>query len=1213
MDNAPTGLQKLFPKAIVAKRRDRRRRRSSLAESASLSSTGSIGTDDAVSVPIPVPGFRLQSTSASQAQAQTRTAGSRSRSPAAEGVDSNTDDNTNNNNINTDSEYPDSQPLSTPVPYESTPDPESASASLRPTPISTHPSQIGHLTTSSPLVQAAHLPEVQTPESDLPDLSIRSSALPAASTDSLESAYSAKRADTAIASTNDTLPQRVPSASREQDILRSREGSTEQFPNITVSDTGASTNTSGIVTDTLSKATDRIRRLSQSQKLTPLVPPQTPPKSTTDSATPAIINTPPTPTDHSAPALSAKNSPVATAPPSPRRNPHALIGNMSSPRGRSRAGSGSIGPSKLSNITSAPLTPTPENPSNPTANFFSSMFSAVQNTANTLSSTISSANLAAPGNGKNRSVSSFTSHKGGSNNDVNNVEVESATEAFPGADMGSKEPAVKTIGNGDLSLSHLGIVDPPPTAPAPATIKVTEHEARGRSESAPIDANGNPELALPEDANIYRTRSLYEASPGGERTTPNGSVYEGKTGSGVQRSSSIRSAISRRRKRATSAVSGTSGNTVAAAIAAANGTAPPANAPKLTGFAVANKRRNRDFHTLFKSVPDDDYLIEDYSCALQRDILVHGRLYVSEGHLCFSSNIFGWVTTLVMSFDEIVAVEKRMTALVFKNGLEISTLHAKHIFASFTSRDSTYDLIVKIWKLGHPHLQSSLNGVRLEGTGGDRTEKIDETEVASAPEGGSDSGSADESGSAGEDDVYDEDEDNGDDQDGTQVSDAGAADASGEQAVSRKPSGMMGAASTENKDEIAQTTVADDFPGPATHAPTECGDAATHYDRVIGDDVVPAPLGKVYNLLFGAPSSAWMTKWLLNDQKCFEINMDDKKGLNNEQKTRTFNYIKPLNASIGPKQTKCMVTEQLDNLDFEKAVNVTVSTQNPDVPNGNIFVVKTKYCLSWAENNATRVQINCTIEWSGKSWLKGAIERGANEGQAQYAKDLFVALKAAVSSRPRSNTQTNGVAPKGKKRGRKNKVASVPTSDAESVKHTPAKKQDWGLLEPLRPFLGPIVDPLRPVLTGNILYGVLVGLLISTWLRLGMNNSRSGAVIVPGHGDLMGYTNYAQRVAAYEEMWRREESELWDWIEDRAGLDRLHGGGGVEERGGMGVRKPVNGRKKGEAEYRTAEEKLREEKMNEREVQEAIRVTEERLKVLKAVVERDSAKIDELK
>lgn len=36
----------------------------------------------------------------------------------------------------------------------------------------------------------------------------------------------------------------------------------------------------------------------------------------------------------------------------------------------------------------------------------------------------------------------------------------------------------------------------------------------------------------------------------------------------------------------------------------------------------------------------------DYSCALQRDILVHGRLYVSPGYLCFYANIFGWETSV---------------------------------------------------------------------------------------------------------------------------------------------------------------------------------------------------------------------------------------------------------------------------------------------------------------------------------------------------------------------------------------------------------------------------------------------------------------------------------------------------------------------------------------------------------------------------------------
>lgn len=34
----------------------------------------------------------------------------------------------------------------------------------------------------------------------------------------------------------------------------------------------------------------------------------------------------------------------------------------------------------------------------------------------------------------------------------------------------------------------------------------------------------------------------------------------------------------------------------------------------------------------------------DYSCALQRDILLQGRLYLSENWICFYSNIFRWET-----------------------------------------------------------------------------------------------------------------------------------------------------------------------------------------------------------------------------------------------------------------------------------------------------------------------------------------------------------------------------------------------------------------------------------------------------------------------------------------------------------------------------------------------------------------------------------------
>ena len=220
--------------------------------------------------------------------------------------------------------------------------------------------------------------------------------------------------------------------------------------------------------------------------------------------------------------------------------------------------------------------------------------------------------------------------------------------------------------------------------------------------------------------------------------------------------------------------------------------------------------------------------------------------------------------------------------------------------------------------------------------------------------------------------------------------------------------------------------------------------------------------------------------------------------------------------------------------------------------------------------------------------IAGAIERGANDGQTQYAKDLFSSLKATVSSRPRSGTLAPANAVKGKKRLRKGKFAqtSNTASDAEGLSKT-STKSDWGLLEPLQPFFGPLVGVIRPVLTGNVVYGLLVGLLVATWFGFGSNRQP------PTPYDRgLGYVGYPQRLAAYEEMWRGEESDLWDWIEERTGIDQL-------------AAEPLQTRKKSGAEARTVEEKLREEKMDEREIKEAIRVTEEHLRVLKGVVERE--------
>ena len=86
-----------------------------------------------------------------------------------------------------------------------------------------------------------------------------------------------------------------------------------------------------------------------------------------------------------------------------------------------------------------------------------------------------------------------------------------------------------------------------------------------------------------------------------------------------------------------------------------------------------------------------------------------------------------------------------------------------------------------------------------------------------------------------------------------------------------------------------------------------------------------------------------------------------------------------------------------------------------------------------------------------------------------------------------------------------------------------------------------------------------------------------------------------ERIAAYEEMWRKEESELWDWLEDRVGFDDLP----FSTAGAV----PVN-RGKEKSRERDIEERLKDEKMGEREIEDAIKVTQERLDGLKRVVEK---------
>lgn len=703
--------------------------------------------------------------------------------------------------------------------------------------------------------------------------------------------------------------------------------------------------------------------------------PQTPPNLT---ETPTTFVTPPTPTDPNAefPRKASRRSQAR-----PRGDTLSSLSSVESLKIRSGT------PSKLSQSHPAPLTPTLEETKTPggtltqptsAAGFFSSVFSVAQKAADSLN------NINLGPNQKGRAIT--PSSVGGQGE-----EVIPGTESRPDTanTNGDKKPlAVETLGKGDLNFGHLGITEEPASMTSTSDLPLRNgtfsgDEANQKAEAeaaarAVSDAYDRPIANLVSQA-TGPARPLSIAS--NDRLTLTGDQSPPKSANdveGIKRSGSVRSRISGRRKprhRDSNATNGTT-NTIAAGLAATSTGLGSLSATgpghRLTGFAVASSKRNKDFHQLFRSVPEDDYLIEDYSAALQKEILLHGRLYVSEGHICFSSNIMGWVTNMVISFDEVVSIEKKSTALIFPNALVISTLHARNIFASFVARDSTYELLIGIWKISHPNLKSTLNGISLDDAGtGDKTQ-LAEPEVS---DGESESGSDDE--------VYDEDADDdaGSFEDGGFAPSAPSSDM-GDQALSRKTSAQPLTPSApltngnvpkglENSDTaVAGAAVSSDFPGPPTHAPTQCSDE--HYDRPLIDTVIPAPLGKIYSMIFGPASGTFMRKWLIDDQKSRELNfVDDKTGLDNDHKSFVFDYIKPLSGSIGPKQTKCITTNNLLAFDLDKAVSVDCSTQTPDVPSGNVFTTKTRYCFTWAPNNSTRMVASCTIEWTGKSWLKG--------------------------------------------------------------------------------------------------------------------------------------------------------------------------------------------------------------------------------------------------
>ncbi|XP_067635949.1 mucin-5AC-like isoform X2 [Eurosta solidaginis] len=228
-------------------------------------------------------------------------------------------------------------------------------------------------------------------------------------------------------------------------------------------------------------------------------------------------------------------------------------------------------------------------------------------------------------------------------------------------------------------------------------------------DGTPIDSKSNATQLHPQkqhhkrhssNQGDYYTTTNYTTTDSSARTSNNcGERRSLNSLVKCESTNSIRSLSPTSRKSTTS--SNWSGQTTAkheqstaAATAAAATTAVPAEKEKKR--KEVSSSRVKKFHRHFTQVSKDEKLINYFSCALVSDILLQGHLYITDQHFAFYSNVFGYVTKVVIPTSSVTKISKEKTAKIIPNAVGVATADERHVFGSFISREAAFRLMCSV-------------------------------------------------------------------------------------------------------------------------------------------------------------------------------------------------------------------------------------------------------------------------------------------------------------------------------------------------------------------------------------------------------------------------------------------------------------------------------------------------------------------------------------
>ncbi|CAI7270567.1 CFC_collapsed_G0016450.mRNA.1.CDS.1 [Saccharomyces cerevisiae] len=381
-----------------------------------------------------------------------------------------------------------------------------------------------------------------------------------------------------------------------------------------------------------------------------------------------------------------------------------------------------------------------------------------------------------------------------------------------------------------------------------------------------------------------------------------------------------------------------------------------------TPYHYASEQRNKDFHETFKSVPKDDRLLDDFNCGLNRELLYQGKLYITETHLCFNSNVLGWIAKVLIAFEDVTFMEKTSAAGLFPSAISIETKMGKTLFNGFISRDAAFGLMKEVWSrtLLQKDMASENINTKAEKPGNGK--EIDDA-INSIDEENNDK-------DANDNDTNENDDENISTNETTPNSTSSSPDKEKEKAYKLRADSSY------------------QYDGPIYHHSTSFpAEPMANNEFVLKELPFDCAPGILFEIMFNSEQNEFLLDFLRGQEGSQITTIPNFTSIDGSSMTlkREYSYEKALHFPAGPKSTTCYVAEVIKRKDPDTYYEVISSIRTPNVPSGGSFSTKTRYLIRWNDEITCLLRVSFWVEWTGSSWIKGMVENGCKNGQLEAA------------------------------------------------------------------------------------------------------------------------------------------------------------------------------------------------------------------------------------